>query len=175
MKAITNQTAETWRIIADAPDYQVSNLGNVRNGVHAKRAILAGNVPVNMVPFKNGGGYFRIKVENRAGRLTNVSINRAVAFAFMGAPAERSYVVNHLNNDKTDNRLVNLEWISASENARRGTLRPRRAKLSPEVVQTMRTVYADTQLSLSAIARSYNMNVTALSNIIKRVTYASVQ
>lgn len=44
-------------------------------------------------------------------------VHRVVLMAFSGGDAP-PLQVNHLNGVKTDNRLVNLEWVTASENRR---------------------------------------------------------
>lgn len=46
-------------------------------------------------------------------------VSRLVASAFHGKPAE-GMTVNHINGDWTDNRPVNLEWVSRQENIKKG-------------------------------------------------------
>ena len=48
------------------------------------------------------------------GRKHGRYIHRMVAEAFLG-PRE-GMEVNHINGDKTDNRLCNLEWVTPSQN-----------------------------------------------------------
>lgn len=53
-------------------------------------------------------------------------VHRLVAEAFLPNPANRPFV-NHINRNKTDANLSNLEWVTASENiihAYRINLRP---------------------------------------------------
>lgn len=64
-------------------------------------------------------GYMRVGVRID-GALRNLSVHRAVALAFLGAPAP-DQVVNHINEDRTDNRLENLEWVSQKENIAHST------------------------------------------------------
>jgi hypothetical protein len=42
-----------------------------------------------------------------------------VAETFLGLPEDTTYVVDHINSVPTDNRLVNLQWLSPSENIKK--------------------------------------------------------
>lgn len=55
-------------------------------------------------------GYVRIRIHKR-----QIFVHRLVAEAFLGKPLPNQQV-NHKNGIKTDNRVENLEWCSASEN-----------------------------------------------------------
>lgn len=47
------------------------------------------------------------------------TVHRLVALAWLGAPPEGKNEVDHLDGDKTNNDVRNLEWVSHSENVRR--------------------------------------------------------
>lgn len=64
-------------------------------------------------------GYMRVGARID-GALHNLSVHRAIAIAFLGNPLP-GQVVNHLNEDRTDNRLENLEWVSQKENIAHST------------------------------------------------------
>jgi len=101
---------EQWQRIPTAPGYEVSDEGRIRsdNGV--------------LRPFKSGKGYLIAELwRNNERRRTGV--HRLVALAFLPNPNNLPEV-NHKNWDKTDNRLDNLEWITAAANKAHGLQHP---------------------------------------------------
>ncbi len=86
--------------------YRISNQGNVlgvRNNIILK-------------PYKRGNGYFGVKLQLR-GKHIDKKIHRLVAGTFIDNPNNYPQV-NHINGNKKDNRVENLEWVSASTNVR---------------------------------------------------------
>jgi len=62
----------------------------------------------------NNAGYYRVEF-SKAGKQKKLFVHRLVATAFI--PNKESLPqVNHLNGDKLDNRIENLEWCTASQN-----------------------------------------------------------
>ena len=106
---------EEWRNIKDFENYQVSNLGRVRN----KRGTI-------IKSFDNGHGYLRISL-CRDGKHYNKYIHRLVADAFIDNPHGLSDV-NHINEQKHDNRVENLEFVSHKDNCNYGTRTERQSQ-----------------------------------------------
>ena len=67
--------------------------------------------------FKNKFGYLKISLYNNNIEL-NYSVHRLVAMSFK-QNSDFSLEVDHINGVKTDNKLVNLEFVTCSENIRR--------------------------------------------------------
>jgi len=82
--------------------YKVSNLGRVVS----KRKILKGWECVN--------GYWLYRL-CKNGKTRQFSAHRLVAINFLPADLNRNYV-NHIDGDKLNNNLDNLEWCTNSEN-----------------------------------------------------------
>jgi hypothetical protein len=102
---------EEYRDINDFPNYQVSNLGNVRNKTR-------GNVLNPMIRIKNkitGYGCYVVGVTDTEGKQKKVSIHRLVALAFLPNP-ENKKDVDHIDRDTTNNNLSNLRWATRTEN-----------------------------------------------------------
>ena len=94
--------------------YQISNMGRVKSLNYRN----TGKEKI-MKPYDNGHGYLKIKL-CKDGKVKKYRINRLVALAFLENPNSLPEV-NHKNEDKTDNRVENLEWCSRSYNVNYGT------------------------------------------------------
>lgn len=66
-------------------------------------------------PRKHSGGYLNVSLGTNKDNYKNYFIHRLVAEAFIPNPKCKPQV-NHINEDKTDNNINNLEWVTAQEN-----------------------------------------------------------
>lgn len=109
--------------------YWVSNFGRIKtlgNGkTHKTERILR--------PEKLKNGYLRVCLY-RDGKAKPFSIHRLVWAAFNG-PIPNGMQINHLNEDKTDNRLENLSLVSAKANCNWGTRNRRMVKSLSKMVE----------------------------------------
>lgn len=109
---------EEWKIIDDTQGrYEVSTLGRIRS---VKREVLYAdgrryNYPSKILsPRSDFYGYKIFNIRNH-GKQQVFKVHRLVALAFLPNP-ENKKEVNHLNGNKTDNRVTNLEWVTSSQN-----------------------------------------------------------
>ena len=66
-------------------------------------------------PFYSKGGYVRVKL-NYGDRSKKFMMHRLVALAFIPNP-ENKPQVDHINRNRSDNRVENLQWVTAKENS----------------------------------------------------------
>lgn len=104
--------------------YQVSNTGRVKALL---RYDSRGNLRVERIlkPIPTKDGYLRVHLSNN-GVKRKRPIHRLVAEAFIPNP-ENKPQVNHVDEDKTNNSLDNLEWVTSKENINHGTSLYRRS------------------------------------------------
>lgn len=116
---------EVWKDVFGYEDfYQVSNLGRVRsltrlvqNKASKKRdgynTIIKGKFPKQ---HKNVSGYLTVDLCKEK-RHKKFLVHRLVALHFIPNPGMLDQV-NHIDGNKTNNRVENLEWCTQIENAR---------------------------------------------------------
>jgi hypothetical protein len=95
--------------------YKVSNFGRIYSVQrYDKLNRLRGGIFVSTrkTPF----GYIIVSL-NKDGKQYTFFLHRLVAKAFIANPLNKPEV-DHINGDKTDNRVVNLRWCTKSENIR---------------------------------------------------------
>ena len=101
---------EVWK---DVPDYeglyQVSNKGNVRSLNWKNLCVIK-----EMYLKKHNKGYLQVElVKNKKKKM--FLVHRLVAMAFIENPLEHKYI-NHIDENKLNNCVENLEWCNASYN-----------------------------------------------------------
>jgi hypothetical protein len=91
---------EIWKVIPNYENYQVSNLGRVKGPLKMLKPSLR----------KSGYVYMNLTVNSKN---ISKSLHRLVALSFLG---QSNLDVDHINGDKTDNRLCNLRYVTSREN-----------------------------------------------------------
>lgn len=95
-----------WKTIKGFSNYEISDEGEVRN--KTTQYILKGRL--------SKSGYYQVSIkEDETEKFKNQYIHRLVALHFIDNP-EGKREVNHIDGDKTNNKLENLEWVTSSEN-----------------------------------------------------------
>lgn len=158
--------------------YSVSNFGRVRRDARAK-GCLVGRILVSCI---NTRGYLTLNLQyladnNRRARRT---VHSLVAEAFIG-PRPPKMDVNHIDGDKANNRVSNLEYLSRGDNHRHAfrlglrqgcNFPPKpRVNLTPGDIRDIRASH----YSQRWLASRYGISKTTIGFIKRRLTWADVE
>lgn len=152
--------------VKDYPKYEVDQRGEVRRKS-------TGRV-LNWID--NGKGYKMVKLYNEAkpqGRLCLV--HRVVMFAWANEPCG-GRDVNHIDGDKSNNALSNLEWVTKSQNTRHAHITglfSSRNKLTIEDVAEIRQLSSD-GFTDEELATKYSVRSSIINKIRNRRLYSYV-
>lgn len=100
---------ENWKNIKDYPNYMVSNLGRVKSLNYRN----TGEEKILKI-YKNKRGYLQVGLYKK-GKFKSYSVHRLVAEHFIPNSDNKS-CIDHINTNKTDNRVCNLKWVTHKEN-----------------------------------------------------------
>lgn len=160
---------EEWKSLPEYIGIEVSNLGRVRKNTRKHHNDVISEF------CKDRDGYCRCTVQKLDGKKSSQPVHRLVAKAFIPNPENKS-CVNHKDNDRTNNRVDNLEWVTPKENVYHSFIYGDRKRLK-EVQRT--TVLTDFQVSqiaklrtmysVNQISQLFNIKYSTLKNIIRRV------
>lgn len=140
---------EIWKTISEAPNYQISNLGNVFS--------LASKKHISKVINNKARPYYRVGLMVEKKRVFFL-VHRIVAKEFIdntyGLP-----IVNHIDENKQNNKVENLEWCTNKENIRHSCKNKIIQKSDGVVVKTWDSLYQikDSGLfNISKVCECYN-------------------
>ena len=115
---------EEWKDIPNYEGlYQISNLGNIKR--KKDNYIFKKN--------KNNGGY-RIVTLTKNKIEKNVSVHRLVAQAFIPNPNNLPQI-NHIDGNKMNNNVNNLEWCTQSENMKHAYINNLEVQKGKKIIQ----------------------------------------
>jgi len=105
---------EEWRTIFDFPNYEVSNKGNIRSKEYNDSL---GHLRSSKKLKKqvNNCGYEYVILSSKEEKHKTLTVHRIVAKTFIPNPEEKEDV-NHIDGNKLNNNVNNLEWTTTQEN-----------------------------------------------------------
>lgn len=169
---------EIWKDIPHFPGYQASTEGRIRSvdRMMEKRCdktpfLLRGKV---LKPIDNGNGYKAVNLMREGDyRYRRYYIHRLVLETFVPEHDKHQTDVNHLDGDKSNNRLNNLEWCTRSENNYHayniglhvsGESHPQ-AKYSAELISAIKSRHANGE-RVCDLSREYGIPHQYVSGIL---------
>lgn len=131
--------------------------------------------------YKNKKGYLIFDFRRQNGKC--VPIHRLVATAFIPNPDKKPQV-NHIDGDKTNNNVNNLEWVTNGENQihafknklQKGEFNHPNSKLKLEDVLFIKRNYllGNKEFGCQPLARRFNVSNSTIKQIIDGKSYKNV-
>jgi len=165
--------------------YQVSSKGRVMRVVGGQ-GVQAGHI-MKATRQKSGYLYVGLRRDGKPQRVMRV--HRLVLGAHVGPAPSPAHQGNHKNGDKDDNRVKNLEWVTASENVRHAfdvlgreppvapVLRGEangNVRLARRQVCQIRKLYATGKHTQRELAELFGVSQTTIGEIVRRETWKHV-
>ena len=156
---------ECWRSIDGYMNYQVSNVGRVRN-------VSTGRI---LKQRDNARGYFIVGLY-KDGDVKNYKVHKLVAHEFIPQPdTNTTLVVDHIDRNKANNQVTNLRWVTQQQNMMNMTIRTgtssqykgvafqkRRSKWEAYIIFNGNKVHLGLFVNAEDAARAYNTKAIEL-------------
>lgn len=159
---------EEWRPIDKYPGFEVSNTGKIRsidrtiiqksNGGNSYKRLVKGHI----IPLQVDHGGYKVCCICINNKNINLKIHRIVAQVFIQNP-DNLPEVNHIDGDKTNNSVDNLEWCTPSHNQLHAVHTGLRKSMRPVRCVETGTVY----LGIGEAARQLNLTPSSICGVLK--------
>lgn len=163
------QEIEIWKPIKGFKNYQISNFGRIKS-LKFNRII--------GVDKKDTNDYISVSLKNDKGKIVSTTVHKLMAEVFLP-----KIQVNHIDGNKSNNRLDNLEWSNGSLNTKHaykiGLVKFRRGKDARNIVtdeDTVRLIKLDRKngLGITALTKKYNLSQGLISGIIYNINWKHI-
>lgn len=174
---VINLPNEEWRpVVGYEGIYDVSNFGRVKSYLRGK---------VHLLKYQVDAQGYVIVTLYRNGHEKRAKVHILVAQAFIPNPGNKPQV-NHIDGNKANPHVSNLEWVTPSENMlhafRIGLKKSAtgskngKAKLTDDDIRYIRKHYkkGTHAFGLKTLARKFNVNISTIARIVKYKVYKNV-
>lgn len=153
-------------------DYEINSEGIVRR-ISTKRIKKS---------FKRPDGYIGIQLYITKEKVKNYQLHRLIANAFIPNPDNKLYI-NHIDSNRENNSLNNLEWVTFEENVKHGYKSGYASNkgsnngfsvLTEEQVLEMRSKRENDNLTYQQLATQYNVSYGCVAEIIQRKNWKHI-
>ncbi len=135
-----------------------------------------------MKPALDSNGYMRTMLVDNEGKNRTIKVHRIIAQTFIENPHQLKEV-NHINGQKSDNRVSNLEWVSHQQNIRhsfdnglqnnKGENNPT-SKLSEKDVLEIRAKFKPRVYGRKKLAEEYKVKISTIKDVILRRSWMHI-
>ena len=163
------EVKELWKPLLEYKGLEVSSIGRIRKAANkSRKERILTEFP------KDRDGYCRCSVQKLDGTWTSQPVHRLVAKAFI-SNVENKQAVNHIDGNRTNNKVENLEWVTPKENVIHSFKFGVRKKCKQVPKKTILTDFQISQIdklrefyTLNQIAKLFNIEYQSLKNIIHK-------
>lgn len=163
------EVKELWKPLLEYKGVEVSSIGRIRKAANkSRKERILTEFP------KDRDGYYRCSVQRLDGTWTSQPVHRLVAKAFIPR-IENKDIVNHIDGNRTNNRVENLEWITPKENVIHSFKFGSRKTYKQVPKRTILTDFQVSQIgklrelyTVNQIAKLFNIEYQSLKNIIHK-------
>ena len=163
------EVIELWKPLEEYRGIKVSSLGRVWKAANkSRKERILTEFP------KDRDGYCRCSVQRLDGTWTSQPVHRLVAKAFIPNP-ENKQSVNHIDNNRQNNRVENLEWVTPKENVYHSFINGKRRFIKDVPRKTILTDFQISQINrlrelytVNQLAKLFNIEYQTLKNIIHK-------
>lgn len=163
------EVKELWKTLEEYKGIEISSIGRIRKAANKRRKERI----LTEFP-KDRDGYCRCSVQKLDGTWTSQPVHRLVAKAFIDNPYNKE-VVNHIDGNRTNNRIENLEWVTTKENVIHSFKFGKRNKCKNIPKKTLLTDFQISQIdklreiyTVNQISKLFNIEYQSLKNIIHK-------
>lgn len=161
---------ETWKYIKGLNRmYQISNLGRVKTfqpRYKTSRILKPGLASM---------GYLTVCLRLPNGNRRTHYIHRLIAKAFIPNPKNKR-CINHIDGNKLNNGIKNLEWVTHKENNDHATKTGLRfLKMTPVVISEILRLHirADKIFGAKGLAKRFNTNTCTIHEVLNKYKYGN--
>lgn len=125
-------------------------------------------------------GYYVVSIRNASTKM-QCRVHRIIWISQNGIIPE-GYCIDHINNDKTDNRITNLQLLTPQENSSKAAddnlypvgLDNKATKLDPDLKDEVAFLYEHSDLTQRQLAEIYGVSKSRINQIIKEVGWTDI-
>ncbi len=171
---------EEWKTVQDYPDYAVSNLGRIKR-LTSRTCAKAGTI-LKTPGRSKARPYLSVDLCYPGGKRTEL-VHRLVAIAFLGEPPFIGAEVNHIDANKGNAAVSNLEWLTSSENQQHSydmglqTAKGEsngQAKLKEFEVLEIRAIHSSECMGVDVLAERYGVHKRTVLDVVKRQSWTHI-
>lgn len=163
------EVTELWKPLEEYRGIKISSFGRVWKAANkSRKERILTEFP------KDRDGYCRCSVQRLDGTWTSQPVHRLVAKAFISNP-ENKQSVNHIDNNRQNNRVENLEWATPKENVYHSFINGKRKFVKDVPRKTTLTDFQISQIdklrelyTVNQLSKLFNIEYQTLKNIIHK-------